>query len=225
MRTRNYTDLVRIGTYEDRFRYLALGGSVGASTFGFDRYINQQFYRSRQWRQIRQYVIARDEGLDLAVPGYEINSQILIHHMNPIDARDIELGDPAILDPEFLITTTSPAFRPAPTRRHQALVNNFYLRSTMSENTNETVEVTPEAPVVEEQPTQESTPEQAPATPENTPVPDETPAVEEKAPLDAEPVDGFPVHHEAPVEDAVNPGHEEDDDPEAQVGDEVEENG
>lgn len=103
---RRYSELSRLDTFEDRFRYLALHGSVGRSTFGFDRWINQRFYTSRQWKQVRNHVIARDEGLDLGVKGYEIYSRILIHHMNPIQAEDIVHDSADILDPEFLITTT-----------------------------------------------------------------------------------------------------------------------
>lgn len=76
------------------------------STFGFDRYLNQRFYTSRQWRQLREHVIARDEGLDLGSHGYEIYDRIIIHHMNPMTVDAVVEGDPAILDPEFLITTT-----------------------------------------------------------------------------------------------------------------------
>lgn len=104
--TRSYHELRRIPTFEERFRYLRLRGGVGASTFGFDRYINQQFYRSTQWRQVRHHVIARDLGMDLGVEGYEIYDKIVIHHMNPMTVADIDDGDPSILDPEFLITTT-----------------------------------------------------------------------------------------------------------------------
>lgn len=103
---RSYSELRRLHTFEDRYSYLQLKGSVGKSTFGFDRYINQRFYTSTQWRQIRDFVIARDEGLDLGIEGYEIFDKIIIHHMNPITAEDIEHGDSDILDPEFLITTT-----------------------------------------------------------------------------------------------------------------------
>lgn len=103
---RSYRELRRIDTFEERFRYLALRGEVGRSTFGFDRYINQQFYTSRQWRQLRHHVIARDLACDLGVEGYEIHGELLIHHMNPITAEDIMHGDPDILNPEYLITTT-----------------------------------------------------------------------------------------------------------------------
>ncbi len=104
--TKTYSELSRIRSFEDRFRYLSLRGHVGRETFGFDRHINQTFYHSTQWRDIRHYVIARDLGCDLGVSGYEIYDQVLIHHMNPIGVEDIVHGDPDILDPEFLITTT-----------------------------------------------------------------------------------------------------------------------
>lgn len=103
---RTYTDLLRYQTLEARFRYLSLGGRVGESTFGFDRYINQQFYTSREWRRLRHDIIARDNGCDLGVDGYEIHDKIIIHHMNPMSVDDIVHGDDGILDPEFLITTT-----------------------------------------------------------------------------------------------------------------------
>lgn len=105
MRIRSYSELRRLETFEDRFQYLSLKGSVGASTFGFDRYLNQRFYTSKQWRDIRHHVIVRDEGCDLGVKDHEIYDRILIHHMNPITPEDITHGDSDILDPEFLITT------------------------------------------------------------------------------------------------------------------------
>ena len=103
---RSYSDLRRLNTFEDRFRYLSLRGQVGEATFGFDRWINQEFYRSREWKQIRQHVIARDEGCDLGIEGYEIHTRLIIHHMNPMTADDICHDEESILDPEFLITTT-----------------------------------------------------------------------------------------------------------------------
>ena len=102
---RRYSELRHIPTFEERFEYLKLNGSVGRETFGFDRYINQRFYTSKEWRDIRNYVITRDLGLDLGAEGYEINSRILIHHMNPIVVDDILHKNDDILDPEFLITT------------------------------------------------------------------------------------------------------------------------
>ena len=103
---RTYSELRRLTDFEARYKYLALRGSVGRSTFGFDRYINQQFYTSTQWRQIRHHVIARDLGCDLGVEGYEIHDRIYIHHMNPMTVDDIAHGEDSILNPEFLITTT-----------------------------------------------------------------------------------------------------------------------
>ncbi len=103
---RSHSELITIPDFEDRFRYLVLQGQVGKETFGFDRYINQAFYTSREWRQIRHHVIARDNGCDLATEGYEIHTKLIIHHMNPMEAGDIIRHDEDILDPEYLITTT-----------------------------------------------------------------------------------------------------------------------
>jgi hypothetical protein len=103
---RSYSELRRFETFEERFKYLSLRGQVGRSTFGFDRYINQQFYTSSQWRHTRQQIIVRDQGCDLGIDGYEIHSRLVIHHMNPLTADEISDGDLSILDPEFLITTT-----------------------------------------------------------------------------------------------------------------------
>lgn len=103
---RTYSELIRFDTFEERYRYLALRGSVGHSTFGFDRYLNQKFYRSRQWNQLRHHVIARDEGCDLGIEGYDIHSKLLIHHMNPLNRQDLLHVDDSLFDPEFLITTT-----------------------------------------------------------------------------------------------------------------------
>jgi len=106
MRVRSYSELRRLSTFEDRYKYLRLSGEVGASTFGFERWLNQDFYRSYEWKQVRQLVIARDVGMDLGMEGYEIYDRIIIHHMNPMTVDDIEFADDKILDPEFLITTT-----------------------------------------------------------------------------------------------------------------------
>ena len=105
MPTRTYGEMVKWSTFEDRFEYLKLGGSVGQATAGFDRWINQKFYRSQEWKSLRQHVIVRDEGCDLGVPGHEIHGNLLIHHVNPISVRDITSGLHWILDPEYLITT------------------------------------------------------------------------------------------------------------------------
>lgn len=103
---RTATALYQLPSFEERYRYLALSGQVGAATFGYDRWINQAFYRSREWKSIRTHVIARDLGCDLGVEGYEIHDRVIIHHMNPMIASDIVHGDESIVDPEFLVTTT-----------------------------------------------------------------------------------------------------------------------
>lgn len=103
---RTYSELRRLETFEERFEYLSLVGTVGQSTFGFDRWINQLFYRSREWNAIRNHVIARDDGCDLGSRGREIHSGLLVHHMNPITVMDITERREWILDPEFLITTS-----------------------------------------------------------------------------------------------------------------------
>lgn len=106
MRTRRYSELRRLNTFEDRFKYLSLQGQVGESTFGFDRYLNQLFYRSREWKDVRHEVIVRDGGCDLGIAGYDIHGRVLIHHMNPISEEAIIQGDSSLLDPQYLITTT-----------------------------------------------------------------------------------------------------------------------
>lgn len=103
---RTYSDLRRLPSFEERFQYLKLGGLVGRETFGFDRYLNQEFYRSSLWKRARTHVIARDLGCDLGFEGYEIHSNVYVHHMNPIKPEDIKTSNLDILDPEFLITVT-----------------------------------------------------------------------------------------------------------------------
>jgi hypothetical protein len=105
-RIRTYSELKRSNTFLERFEYLKLNGEVGRSTFGFDRWINQIFYRSREWKTIRHHVILRDGGCDLGVSGFEIHSGLIVHHMNPITVIDIENRTDWILDPEYLITTS-----------------------------------------------------------------------------------------------------------------------
>lgn len=102
---RTYSELITLPTFEERFQYLRLDGSVGDETFGFDRYLNQVFYRSQRWKDIRQQVIIRDCGRDLAMEGYEIYDRIIIHHMNPLTVRDIERESEFLIDPEYLICT------------------------------------------------------------------------------------------------------------------------
>lgn len=105
MKIRTYTEIERLQTFDERFNYLSLGGQVGEATFGFDRWLNQRFYTSREWRYARREVILRDSGCDLGISGFEIFHGILIHHINPLTADDIQHGESWIIDPEFLITT------------------------------------------------------------------------------------------------------------------------
>lgn len=92
-------------SFEERYRYLKLDGVVGEETFGFDRYLNQLFYRSKEWKTIRNFVITRDNGCDLGMDGHDIYGKILVHHMNPISKDDILGRSEYLLDPEFLIST------------------------------------------------------------------------------------------------------------------------
>lgn len=103
---RTYSELITIPTFEKRYEYLRLGGRVGEETFGFDRYLNQAFYTSNEWRDIRDYVIVRDNGCDLAMIGREIYGKILVHHMNPVSIEDVVQRSKYLLDPEYLICTT-----------------------------------------------------------------------------------------------------------------------
>lgn len=102
---RTYSELITIPTFEERFRYLKLDGKVGKETFGFDRYLNQIFYKSDEWRSVRDFVIVRDNGCDLAMKGYEIHGRIYVHHMNPIAIEDILTHSDYLLNPDFLVTT------------------------------------------------------------------------------------------------------------------------
>lgn len=103
---RTYSELIKLPTFLERFQYLKLDGRVGKETFGYDRYLNQAFYHSHEWSQIRDYIIARDLGCDLGMEGYEIYGKIYIHHMNPITVKDIVRATDYLFDPEFLICTT-----------------------------------------------------------------------------------------------------------------------
>lgn len=102
---RTYSELSRLKTFKERYEYLRLDGVVGENTFGFDRYLNQAFYKSKEWKDIRRFVIIRDNGCDLGVEGYEIHTNIIIHHMNPIRQDDILSRTDLLMNPEYLITT------------------------------------------------------------------------------------------------------------------------
>lgn len=103
---RRYSELAELQTFEERYRYLRLSGAVGQDTFGFDRYLNQVFYRSQRWKKVRDEVIIRDQARDLGIEGREIYGKIIIHHMNPLTVEDIERESEFLLNPEFLICTT-----------------------------------------------------------------------------------------------------------------------
>lgn len=106
---RTYSELSKLKTFRERYEYLKLDGIVGEETFGFDRYINQMFYKSEEWKRIRNYVITRDNGCDLGIPDRKIvDSVILVHHMNPITKEDIINKNEILLDPEYLVTTIKP---------------------------------------------------------------------------------------------------------------------
>ena len=105
MNIRTYSELSQLATFEERYRYLRLGGHVGKETFGFDRWINQMFYKDPEWLKVRDIVIMRDNGCDLGIEGREIYSRIIVHHMNPITKADILDRSKFLLDPEYLICT------------------------------------------------------------------------------------------------------------------------
>lgn len=103
---KTYRELSLLPTFEERFEYLSLKGRVGDETFGHERHLNQRFYTSYQWRSTREFVIVRDEGRDLGIPGYEIGGQITVHHIMPMTPEDIVEGNPMILDPDNLISVS-----------------------------------------------------------------------------------------------------------------------
>lgn len=130
---KTYSELITIPTFEERFEYLKLDGQVGVETFGFNRYLNQAFYKSDEWLSIRDYVITRDNGCDLGMEGYEIYGRILIHHINPIAKDDIIQRSRILLDPENLITTVK--------RTHDAIHygdSNLLMRAPIERKKNDT---------------------------------------------------------------------------------------
>lgn len=105
MTIKTYSELITIPTFEERYKYLKIGGKVGEETFGFERYLNQEFYKSHEWKSIRRQVIVRDLGCDLGIEGREIHGKIIVHHMNPITIDDIVSASDFLLNPEYLICT------------------------------------------------------------------------------------------------------------------------
>jgi len=106
VKVRTYSDLSRLGSFEERFDYLKLNGEVAHATFGSHRHVNQAFYTSNEWKTVRNWVISRDNGCDLGVPGYDIHGDLRIHHITPITLDDIIAGNPCLFDLDNLITTT-----------------------------------------------------------------------------------------------------------------------
>lgn len=104
--TRSYPELLSFTTFEERFEYLSIKARIGEDTFGFERWMNQSFYRSKEWREVRQEVIIRDSACDLGVEGFDIHERAIVHHIIPMTVEDLEEGNPLVLDPNNLITTT-----------------------------------------------------------------------------------------------------------------------
>lgn len=127
---RNYSELSKLKTFRERYEYLKLGGTVGEDTFGFDRYLNQIFYTSKEWKQIRNFVITRDNGCDLGIPDHKIiDDLILVHHMNPITKDDIINKSEMLLNPEYLITTVKPTHDAIHYGDESLLVEDYIERS------------------------------------------------------------------------------------------------
>lgn len=107
MNDKRYSEMITMSEFDDRFRYAKLDGQVGKDTFGFDRYLNQQFYRSKEWKRLRDQIIIRDNGCDLGVPGHEISGKIYIHHLNPLSPEDITKSTEKLFDPDNLVCVSA----------------------------------------------------------------------------------------------------------------------
>ena len=130
---RCYNDLIQLKTFEERFRYLKINGKVGEETFGLDRYINQQLYKSQRWRSTRSKIIIRDDGCDLGIDGRQLDDYIVVHHMNPIALEDIEEERDIVFDPNYLICCS--------TRTHRAIHfgdENLLIRDPVIRRPNDT---------------------------------------------------------------------------------------
>ena len=129
-RIRTYSELIQLPTFKQRYEYLRIGGSVGDETFGYDRYLNQIFYKSKEWLQIRDEIIIRDLGCDLGLKNRRINGLILVHHMNPITKDDILERTDFLLNPEFLISTAKLTHDAIHYGTYESLINNFVIERT-----------------------------------------------------------------------------------------------
>ena len=127
---RTYSELSQITDYMSRFRYLKLDGRVSEETFGFDRYLNQRFYHSAEWRNVRNHVITRDLGMDMGLDGYPIRGHIYIHHMNPMEKEDILGSRGSIFDPEFLICVSSETHNAIHYGDEKLLATNEFIERT-----------------------------------------------------------------------------------------------
>lgn len=125
---RTYSELIELPTFEERFRYLKLSGKVGEDTFGFDRYLNQQFYHSQEWKSIRNHVIIRDNACDLAIDGRDIHRGIIIHHMNPISKHDLIHQTDFLLNPDYLICVSLKTHNAIHYGNEDLLMNEFVER-------------------------------------------------------------------------------------------------
>ncbi len=134
MTKKSYSELILLDTIEERFEYLRMSSLVGQSTFGFDRYLNQTFYKSKIWRSTRDKVITRDNGCDLGVPGYDIFDRIIIHHMNPVTVDDIKYERYDVINPEFLICVSE--------KTHNAIhfgIDDFLINKLVERRPNDTI--------------------------------------------------------------------------------------
>ena len=130
---RTYTELSKLKTFDERFEYLRLNGMIGDETFGYDRYLNQMFYKTSEWRRVRREVTLRDNGCDLGLEGYDIYGRIYIHHMNPITAEDIKNRSEFLLDPEYLVCVSH--------NTHQAItygIDDLIIRPPKERSLNDT---------------------------------------------------------------------------------------
>lgn len=126
---RTYSELITLDSFKKRYEYLKLDGTIGQETFGFERYLNQRFYKSREWKKIRDMIIVRDNGCDLGMEGYDIFGKILIHHINPIVPSDIEKRSKYLLNPEYLICTTHHTHIAIHYGNDKLLMNELVVRS------------------------------------------------------------------------------------------------